>query len=434
MTLLHVVYALAVGGLITAAATLADAALRGLGRPGRAVWMVALVATVTAPFWGPENSSRNAPAAPSPAVAGAVVAGTPPAAPTVAERLEALARVRVPGLVLGWLALALAGSIGVGIGMLRLERRAGSWPRATVEGEEVRVSPEFGPAVIGLRHPRTVLPGWMLSLPRRDLRLVIQHERSHRDAGDGALLAAGLVLAVLCFWNPWVWVQFRRLRDATEVDCDRRLLSEGVSAPAYARVLVAVRLRGTPAGGAIAGLVESPSSLERRLKTMNAFPWSRPRVAVTALAAVALVAVACETPAPSAIETAAEAEVAASEVVRGELVEREVPVDVSSTLRLRAPEGEPLVVIDGEASFGDVSEVVAGLHAENIERIEVIKGEAAIAVYGERGANGVVSIFTKDGTGEIELRPDASLELHYQEVPVAVGSLKRVPNRDGGGR
>jgi TonB-dependent SusC/RagA subfamily outer membrane receptor len=440
MTLLHVGHALAVGGLLTGATVLADAALRGAGRPTRGLWMVALVATVAAPFWGPAIAGPAATeGATAPAVfVDGVAANGPVATSSLAARLQELAAAPLPALGWAWLMMAAIGTVVLVGGLVRLDRRAKRWPRAKVEGEDVSISRGFGPAVVGLRHPRTVLPGWILQLPRRDVRVVLAHERSHREAGDAAVLAVGLGLAALCPWNPWVWFQFGRLRDTTEMDCDRRLVAKGVPVPTYARVLVKVRLRGASAPGLVAPLVESPSSLERRLKTMNAFPWSRPRVAGTVLAALGLVVVACETPAPSAVTPDAEPEYAASEIevpVTDVVEVEEIPVDASAgSLRLRAAEGQPLVIIDGKPSPGAVFDLASQVDAENIERVEVIKGAAAIAIYGEEASNGVVSITTVDGERTLEL-PLVELreEPIYDEV-VTAGTLRLRPDRSGGNR
>ncbi|MCH8937078.1 MAG: TonB family protein [Gemmatimonadetes bacterium] len=60
--------------------------------------------------------------------------------------------------------------------------------------------------------------------------------------------------------------------------------------------------------------------------------------------------------------------------------------------RLGSPE-QPLVVIDGVIIGGDAKAILEEL---DIVSIEVIKGAAAVALYGERGADGVIQIFTKN--------------------------------------
>lgn len=69
---------------------------------------------------------------------------------------------------------------------------------------------------------------------------------------------------------------------------------------------------------------------------------------------------------------------------------------------------EPLYIVDGvivdNSSFelvtvgsGGVQNRLVDLNPNDIERIEVIKGAAAAAIYGSRASNGVVQIFTKRG-------------------------------------
>ncbi len=82
------------------------------------------------------------------------------------------------------------------------------------------------------------------------------------------------------------------------------------------------------------------------------------------------------------------------------------------SVRLRGPStivgsSDPLYIVDGVIVNNDSRELLdLGGYAQNrlvdlnpndIERIEVIKGAAAAAIYGSRASNGVVQIFTKKG-------------------------------------
>jgi TonB-linked SusC/RagA family outer membrane protein len=65
---------------------------------------------------------------------------------------------------------------------------------------------------------------------------------------------------------------------------------------------------------------------------------------------------------------------------------------------------QPLVVVDGVISFtGDVSgtnstgNALGNINSEDIESLEILKDAAATAIYGSRGANGVVIVTTKKG-------------------------------------
>lgn len=57
---------------------------------------------------------------------------------------------------------------------------------------------------------------------------------------------------------------------------------------------------------------------------------------------------------------------------------------------------QPLVIVDG--IFMNQS-TLADLNAEDIERVEVLKGSAGASLYGSQAANGVIQIFTKRGKG-----------------------------------
>jgi len=69
------------------------------------------------------------------------------------------------------------------------------------------------------------------------------------------------------------------------------------------------------------------------------------------------------------------------------------------TIRLRGATSisgsqDPLIIIDGTIT----RHTLADIAAEDIERVEVVKGAAASSLYGSAAANGVVQIFTKRGS------------------------------------
>jgi TonB-dependent starch-binding outer membrane protein SusC len=65
-------------------------------------------------------------------------------------------------------------------------------------------------------------------------------------------------------------------------------------------------------------------------------------------------------------------------------------------LRGRATDDEPLLVIDDiPAPRGSLGSALAGLAPRDVARIDVLKDAGAAAVYGSRGANGVIIITTK---------------------------------------
>ncbi len=75
-----------------------------------------------------------------------------------------------------------------------------------------------------------------------------------------------------------------------------------------------------------------------------------------------------------------------------------------ATVRIRSsgsfmPGGEPTIYIDGVRVDGNREEALQRLSPDQIDRIEVIKGDAAKERYGSEAANGVIEIVTKSGEG-----------------------------------
>nr|WKN37328.1 TonB-dependent receptor [Tunicatimonas sp. TK19036] len=71
---------------------------------------------------------------------------------------------------------------------------------------------------------------------------------------------------------------------------------------------------------------------------------------------------------------------------------------------------EPLYVIDGFIAGTDFN--LNNINVNDIESIEILKDASAISIYGTRGANGVILITTKDGSGAIGDRPNISFNAY----------------------
>lgn len=79
---------------------------------------------------------------------------------------------------------------------------------------------------------------------------------------------------------------------------------------------------------------------------------------------------------------------------------------------------EPLFIVDGKEVW-----TIEGMDPNRIEAISVLKDSAAMALYGERGRNGVIVITLKDEYGVSGREPDATLRSaapSASEVPEAV--------------
>jgi bla regulator protein blaR1 len=452
-------YATVVGILVAGAAWLAERGLLAAGRPARWVWAVAMTGAVSIPFlFGAGTPHPDLPpdlAAPPLPVASSASGTADPLSPrwglpalgwaTRPLRTVSTELTRGPDQVSRWLSHLLPaapsdrtlGAVWGGgtallllawlAGALRLRARLLRWPAARIQGVPVRIAPDLGPAVAGAIRPAIVLPRWSLGLPRGQMRTVLLHEGEHLRARDTALLGASGILAMACFWNPAVWWILGRLRNAVEVDCDRRVLQRGVAAPRYGALLLEVAARGGRPLLTMATLSESSTPLERRLKQMRTSPVRHPILAVGAslLAAALLLVVACETepatptaihaPESEAMNPAPEA-MPSGEAETGWSIHPEASPGnplVATGVRIHGLSGDrPFTRTDGPSPKIFVDGVVvrdhgplSDLRPDHIQRIEIVKGEAAEARFGAEGRNGVILITTESASGGEEGRP-----------------------------
>jgi beta-lactamase regulating signal transducer with metallopeptidase domain len=405
-----IVYAaLAATALGVAAWALERAALL-VGRPARWAWVAATVGSLALPV----GALLARPDAADPAAATARPerqANDEGAwAALLARAARRAARATVAPADLARFDEPLAGAWAAATSLLllrrltaarRLTRRARGWPSRIVAGRRVRVAPDAGPAVWGALRPEIVLPAWAVDDPR--LPLIMRHEAEHCRARDPLLLAAAELAAVCVPWNPALWWQLRRLRAAVELDCDRRVLHGAASAPRIDRGLYG-RLLLDVAGRATAGPTLAPgfaawhvTALERRIHAMTAGRPShapfRAAVALGAALVAGAAAAALPRPAAAVAQPPATARTAGdSTPVRG------ARRDVRDSARVA---DAPLYVVNGRVvppppGRRSADGPPAGLPpAEQIERVDVLKGEQATRKYGARGRGGVVEITTK---------------------------------------
>lgn len=143
-----------------------------------------------------------------------------------------------------------------------------------------------GPILFGVVKPRIYVPA---SMEEKDRYYAVLHERAHRQGGDHLIkLLAWLILTVHWF-NPLVWLAFRRLTLDMEMRCDERVLS-GLDLQArasYGQVLLNMAgKRGSM--GAMGALGFGESVTGRRIK--NILKYKKPAIVVSALCILVLLA------------------------------------------------------------------------------------------------------------------------------------------------
>jgi biopolymer transport protein ExbD len=440
------VYAFAVSALLGSGAWLAEHALARVGLPTRWVWIAGLCMCIGLPILAQLNGPTTADGggallgatlgdvvvSPSPTVA----AGEAPAG-TLATIWAGVARWqgRFDGalavgaawaressetaewVVRAWAGASLAFAVAMIASMLRLGARSRAWPTETLGGRVVRLSPHLGPATIGLVRPEIVLPRWATGLGSRELELVLAHESEHVRARDPLILALGLGAVVACPWNPLLWWQHRRLRDAVEVDCDRRVIGHGASAPRYGEMLLEMGAHPGTGLVPVPTMLGSRSLLERRLAAMKKVKLRSvlPSALGSALAALGLVVVACSTEAPVGSDPQASLEEQVSEeavdlwvqedgyvLVDGD---RHAMANVSDVVgALAAASERPLVVVIGGPEglpYRLVSALQMELNEANVVRVLFRDDGAPSARFGSEEVEGLALVLPERGEGAL---------------------------------
>jgi hypothetical protein len=370
-------WAIAIGVLLAAAAHVLESTLRAFGRPGRWPWVTAIVGALVIQTWSivpwSERTTLSADSSlPADEVAGYValqkVEDAGAAVGALLERFDT-------SMLIAWVCATTVLLLGLVGGLLRLHMRSVGWRVRTVDGADVLVSDDFGPALLGIREPRIVLPEHVMAMDPRVIRVICAHEAEHRVAHDTWLLAAGAFLASVMPWNLALWWKVMRLREAIEIDCDERVLSSGVSRREYGVILLDLAADMDHVAPPVPAFAQPTSLLERRLTTMIIGSRGKGVLATAAscLGAVLLGIAACKTPAPA-------------------------PSASSTVAEIRLPNGfgpDPLILVDGERVEGPPRELLQRYSPDDIESIEIIRGPYAMNLYGDAAANGAIVIVLK---------------------------------------
>jgi bla regulator protein blaR1 len=276
------IYAVSVSAVLSAAALIAEHSARQRRSSSRWFWLLAIVASLAIPA-AMTSVSIEIPVELRPSVPENVIAlheiTSTHLSPAVwienhDGNSSTFQHIQIHARDV-WYAASMSMILILLITATHLQWRKRQWTAASVCDVSVYVSADVGPAVVGLLRPRIVLPAWLLDSPPEQQAAVIAHERSHIEAHDPALLTIALCLIAFMPWNLPLWWQLRRLRCAIEVDCDARVLKAGYKVAVYGETLIAVGERQSRYIGSVAGMSESRSFLERRLKLMLRKPAKR---------------------------------------------------------------------------------------------------------------------------------------------------------------
>lgn len=121
------------------------------------------------------------------------------------------------------------------------------------------------PLTWGVTKPVIVVPYDWKSWSRQKQEMVIAHELAHTKRFDTLTsLISGFISC--CFWfNPLMWIAYRRLLDHAELSCDDTVINQGISTTFYATQLVTLARNNSPQ---IAPAMASPSKLSGRINAL----------------------------------------------------------------------------------------------------------------------------------------------------------------------
>jgi TonB family protein len=296
MLFYSMLYMAAVAAPIACAAWALSAVLRRYGRRERGVWLAGLVLALAVPLMVLGTTPDTTAPAADPATIGMV------GLPELIAVSEQSAPVGAGSYIIAlWALLSVGLALRWAWGSYRLHVASRVWTPGTIDGIDVHMTGDVGPAVAGIFRPRILAPTWLTELPWSQRALVLLHEQEHIRAHDPMVVALARLARVLVPWNPVVvWLSARLIR-AVELDCDRRVLQATRDVGTYGTTLLDISARRPRGLLAAAAFAESEAPLRSRILAMTTPPRSVSIAAIFAsvVLGVVLLIGALEIPVPA---------------------------------------------------------------------------------------------------------------------------------------
>ena len=260
-------------------------------------------------------------------------------------------------------------------------------------------------------------------------REIVLHEMGHIQAHHSWDVVLLTLVQMLQWWNPLAYVLGISLRDVHEYEADDYVLRQGISAQSY-QLLIIKKAVGS---GSYAFANSFNHSLTKKritmMKNSNSNPWMRSKALyVIPVAALALSAFATPKFVAPIKDAVTKLEGKSTEnspnlqdflEEKEEIAVKEVSGKATASVDEVQDAAQPLIVLNGKIfdipkeaipskriNFEEQLTKLLNIDVEDVESITVLQKEAAIAVWGEKGANGVIDITTKDANDLQENQPD----------------------------
>ncbi|MDT0686932.1 TonB-dependent receptor plug domain-containing protein [Autumnicola psychrophila] len=244
---------------------------------------------------------------------------------------------------------------------------------------------------------------------QRDLEFILQHERVHAAQLHSLdIILANLTTAILWF-NPFSWWYKKTIEQNLEFLADRETVAAAGSRKAYQHALINVSV---PEFQPALTNHFYQSFIKKRIVMLNKKQDNKPKMWKISLILPVLMLFMFF------FNVKTEAQILQKEENSSEKSSETQTLDSSTHEENKE---SPLYVLNGAPSK---KAIIDTIHPENIEKVDVLKGAKATALYGFSGRNGVVLISTKPSESASESQNSNS------ENVVKIKKISGITNQD----
>lgn len=263
------------------------------------------------------------------------------------------------------------------IGLSKIKRIINHYGCISAKGYKLVSAPEFKTSFSVFNY---IIIDGSSEVSETERKMILEHELAHIKQGHWIDLLASQVFCMVQWFNPFAWLYLHAIKQNHEYLADQAVLKLGNSPAMYRAALINHSL-----GISAFTFVSSFAHFDKlkRINMMSKPPSTSAKklAAIVVIPALALFFWAFARPkirlvTPNKFSTTRSVESAAKDAKKSKIIK---PNKLS-----------PVVYLDGVEI-----ESTDNVNPDDIESIDVIKDKTAIAVYGEKGKNGVILITSK---------------------------------------
>jgi beta-lactamase regulating signal transducer with metallopeptidase domain/photosystem II stability/assembly factor-like uncharacterized protein len=151
-------------------------------------------------------------------------------------------------------------------------------------------------ALVGLFHPKIVLPAYITGLDEETLRYIVLHELSHYKRRDAIINYLLIIVQAVHWFNPFIWYCCKNIRQDMELATDAMVLSYLQDTEHKQYALSLLRVIGTEQGIAMAPkilcMADSPRNIKRRISMIQLNGFFKKKPVLVSLSCILVMALA----------------------------------------------------------------------------------------------------------------------------------------------